>query len=141
MPGTECIEQLRNELPRLLREHPEVRHELWGMMLEAFPSRQEFMTLLEELRAAREESNRRFAEQREDMNRRFEELRADMNQRFAAVIEELRRQGEQLRSHDQRLQALHLHISSLGGRVGRGQVPPEDHRCAVVLPEGEICRR
>ncbi len=71
-------------------------------MLEAFPSRQEFMTALEELRAAREESNRR-----------FEELRADINQRFAAVGEELRRQGEQLRSHEQRR--------------------------AVVLPEGEVC--
>lgn len=42
MAGTELIEQLRHELPRLLREHPEVRHEIWGIMLEAFPSRQEF---------------------------------------------------------------------------------------------------
>jgi hypothetical protein len=62
MASTELIEQLRRELPRLLREHPEVRHELWGMMLEAFPSRQEFMGLLEELRAPREDSNRRFRE-------------------------------------------------------------------------------
>ncbi len=70
MASTELIEQLRRELPRLLREHPEVRHELWGMMLEAFPSRQEFMGLLEELRALREDSNRRF----EAMDRRFREL-------------------------------------------------------------------
>lgn len=109
MPNTELMEQLRSELPRLLREHPEVRHELWGMMLEAFPSRQEFMALLEELRAFREDSNRR-----------FEELRADMNQRFAVVIEELRGYREQLRSQDQRLCDLDLHISSLGGRVGYG---------------------
>lgn len=37
MVNGEFIEQLRRELPRLLREHPEVRHELWGLMLEAFP--------------------------------------------------------------------------------------------------------
>jgi hypothetical protein len=40
------------------------------MMLEAFPSRQEFMGLLEELRALREDSNRRF----EVIDRRFQEL-------------------------------------------------------------------
>jgi hypothetical protein len=104
MPDTELLEQLRRELPRLLREHPEVRHELWGIMLEAFPSRQEFMALLEEMRALREDSNRRF----EAMDRRFEELRADVNQRFEAMdrrFEELRAdmnqrfeaQGRQLR--------------------------------------------
>ena len=134
MPNTELMEQLRSELPRLLREHPEVRHELWGMMLEAFPSRQEFTMLLEELRAFREDSNRRFEamdrrfeELRADMNQRFaavdrhfEELRTDMNQRFAVVIEELRGYREQLRSQDQRLRDLDLHISSLGGRVGYG---------------------
>jgi hypothetical protein len=39
MADAEFIEQLRQNLPRLLREHPEVRHEIWGIMLEAFPSR------------------------------------------------------------------------------------------------------
>ena len=72
MAETEFIEQLRRDLPTLLREHPEVRHELWGMMLEAFPSRQEFMALLDEMRAMREDTNRRFEELRQDMNRRFE---------------------------------------------------------------------
>ncbi|MBI4670284.1 MAG: DUF3782 domain-containing protein [Chloroflexi bacterium] len=51
---------LKEELPRVLREHPEVRYELRGMMLEAFPSRDEFNQLLEELRQHREESNYRF---------------------------------------------------------------------------------
>ena len=55
MADAELIEQLRRALPQLLREHPEVRHELWGLMLEAFPSRQEFLAFLEELRALREE--------------------------------------------------------------------------------------
>lgn len=137
MADTELIEQLRRELPRLLREHPEVRHELWGIMLEAFPSRQEFMTLLEEMRALREDSNRRFEamdRRFEAIDRRFEEMRADMNRRFEAVdrhfeavdrrfevvIEELRKHGEELRSQGRQMRELNLHMSSLGGRVGYG---------------------
>jgi hypothetical protein len=137
MAGTELIEQLRHELPRLLREHPEVRHELWGMMLEAFPSRQEFMVLLEELRAFREDSNRRFEELRADMNRHFEAVDRRfeaINQRFEAVnrrFEAIDRRFEavdqrfealiaELRDHGRRLRELTLHVSSLGGRVGHG---------------------
>src|ERR671930_1315738 len=85
MADAEFIEQLRRNLPQLLREHPEVRHELWGMMLEAFPSRQEFMELLQETRAFREDTNQRFQELREDTNQRFQELRQDMDRRFEAV--------------------------------------------------------
>lgn len=86
---------LRTELPRVLRDHPEVRHEVWGIMLEAFPSRQEFAQILAELRAFRE-----------DTNRRFEELREDMTRRFEAAIAELRSQR--------------LHLSRLSGRLGYG---------------------
>lgn len=59
-------------LPHLLREHPEVRHELWGLMLEAFPLRQEFLAFLQELRAMREESNRRFEALQHDIAQRCE---------------------------------------------------------------------
>jgi hypothetical protein len=91
MANGEFIAQLRRELPRLLREHPEVRHELWGLMLEAFPSRQEFVALLEELRAFREDSNRQFEA---------------MDRRFATMLAELRE--------------YRLYLSVLGGRVERG---------------------
>jgi hypothetical protein len=127
MAATTFIEQLRRELPRLLREHPEVRHELWGLMLEAFPSRQEFVTLLEEIRAFREETNRRFAEMRQDLDRRFTEMRQDLDRRFEAVdrrfetvIAELRRHGEALHFQSQQLRDLTVHVSSLGSRVGHG---------------------
>ncbi|MGH8010806.1 MAG: hypothetical protein ACREQ3_27785, partial [Candidatus Binatia bacterium] len=112
----------------------EVWHELWGIMLEAFPSRQEFLTLLEEMRAFREDSNRRFEELRADMNRRFEaadrraeELRADMNRRFEAVdrhFEPIDHQLELLLAEQQALgkqqRELNLHMSSLGSHVGHG---------------------
>ena len=94
MPGPEFIDQLRTELPRLLREHPEVRHEVLGLILEAVPSRQEFATLLEEIRISREESNRRFEamdRRFEAVDRRFEEMRSEMNQRFDSVDRRSRR--------------------------------------------------
>ena len=116
MADVEFIAQLRQEFPRLLREHPEVRHELWGMMLEAFPSRQEFLTLLEEVRALRQDMNQRF----EAVDRRFEELREDMDRRFEAVIAELRRHSEELHRLGREMRELNLHMSSLGNRVGYG---------------------
>jgi hypothetical protein len=120
MADAELIEQLRRALPQLLREHPEVRHELWGLMLEAFLSRQEFLAFLDELRALREDSNRRFealqheiAQRFEAMDRRFEALQREthrgsevVDRRFDGVIAELREQR--------------LHLAALGGRVGRG---------------------
>jgi hypothetical protein len=150
MAETEFIEQLRRDLPTLLREHPEVRHELWGIMLEAFPSRQEFMALLDEMRALREDTNRRFDELRQDMNHRFEELRQDMNHRFEAVdrrfeavdrrfeavdrrFEAVDRRFEavieELRDHSRQLRDVNIHLSALGGRVGYGL---EDMVKAVV---------
>jgi hypothetical protein len=102
MADTDLLERLRTELPRLLREHPEVRHELWGLMLEAFPSRQEFLEVLRELRAFREETGRGLAELRADMDRRFEAV----DRRFEAMLAELRHQR--------------LMVSTLGLRVGFG---------------------
>ena len=78
-------------------------------MLEAFPARQEFMDLLEEMRASREENNRR-----------FEEIRQDMNSRFEVVTTELRRQGDELHRLGRQLRDLTLQVSSLGSRVGYG---------------------
>jgi hypothetical protein len=145
MADAELIEQLRRALPRLLREHPEVRHELWGLMLEAFPSRQEFLAFLEELRALREESNRRFeglqheiAQRFEAMDRRFETLLHEMNQRFEAVDRRfevvdqrfetlLREMNQRFEAVDRRFEGViaelreqRVHLSAIGGRVGRG---------------------
>jgi hypothetical protein len=78
MQPEEFAQLLRAELPRLLREHPEVRHEIWGIFLEAFPARQELTTLLEEIRAFREDADRCF----EAMERRFEA----MDRRFEAPV-------------------------------------------------------
>jgi hypothetical protein len=138
MADAELIEQLRRTLPQLVREHPEIRHELWGLMLEAFPSRQEFTAFLDELRALREESNRRFealhheiAQRFEAVDRRFETLLHAMNQRFEAMDRRfemlLREMNQRFEAVDRRFEGViaelreqRLHLSALGGRVGRG---------------------
>jgi hypothetical protein len=123
MADAAFIEQLRQNLPRLLREHPEVRHELWGIMLEAFPSRQEFMELLQEMRAFREDTNRRFEELRQDMDRRFEAVDRRfeaVDRRFEAIIEELRSHREQLDNMGRELREMRIGFSSLGICVGYG---------------------
>lgn len=91
-------------------------------------------TLLEEIRAFREDADRRFEamEQRfEAMDRRFEELRVDMDRRFGAVdqrfeaidhrfealLAEMRETRERA---DRRYRELELHLSALGLCVGRG---------------------
>ncbi|MBI4574341.1 MAG: hypothetical protein HY713_13780 [candidate division NC10 bacterium] len=102
MEPAEVTHLLRTELPKVLREHPEVRHEVLGIMLETFPSRQEFAQMLDELRAFREDTNRRSEELRQDMNRRFEAV----DQRFGTIIAEFRSQR--------------LHLSRLAGRLGHG---------------------
>lgn len=100
---------IRRILPRLLKEKPDFRHEVVGILAEAFPTRAEFSEIVIELRALRQDFNRhaeatdrRF----EAVDRRFEELIAEMRHGFEV-------QGRALRE-------LQLHMSALGGRVGYG---------------------
>ena len=117
------LDQLRTELPRLLREHPEVRHELWGLMLEAFPSRQEFLDLLQEVRAERAEAGQRFdaMDRRFDaMDRRFEEMSREMVARFEAMDRRFEEMSRRLDVVDAHLREQRVQLSSLGARVGDG---------------------
>jgi len=116
MADTDLLERLRTELPRLLREHPEVRHELWGLMLEAFPSRQEFLEVLRELRAFREETGRGLAELRADMDRRFEAV----DRRFEAVDRHFEAVDRHFEAMLAELRHQRLMVSTLGLRVGFG---------------------
>jgi len=47
------IEQLRQNLPRLLREHPEVSHKQLDLILDTFPRQWEYAVVLEEICAWR----------------------------------------------------------------------------------------
>lgn len=85
-------EEVVRSLPVLLKEHPALRTELFGILSEEFVGRSEFYEymkksderferLLQELRAFREDTNRRF----EAADKKFEEMREDSNRRFEAV--------------------------------------------------------
>ncbi len=99
------LDLIRAGLPRLLREHPELRHEVAGILAEAFPTRQEFGEMLAEVRGLREDF-RRFAEETarrfEEIDRRFEAV----DRRFEELIQEMR--------------GIRLEVSALSGRLGHG---------------------
>ena len=101
-------ELLRTELPRLLREHPESRHEIWGLMLESFPSRQEFTTLHQDLRDFREDTDRRF----ESLEDRVEGVRQDLGGQIEGVRQDLERRMQE------GFQAVRQDLDRLGQRWG-----------------------
>ncbi len=78
-------------------------------MLEVFPSRQEFMELLQQMRAFREDTSQRFQELREDMARRFEAIIAELRA-HRILLDDLQRQSREMA----------IALSSLGSRVGYG---------------------
>ena len=85
-------EEVVRSLPMLLKEHPALRMELFGILSEEFVGKSEFYeymkksderfeSILQELRAFRKDTNRRF----EAVDKKFEEMREDMERRFEAV--------------------------------------------------------
>jgi hypothetical protein len=125
----EFMQLLREGLPRLLREHPEVRHEVFGILLEVFPGRQEFTAVLEEIRALRSDVvslQQGVGGLREDMGHLREEvdgLREDVG-RLQKDVDGLREDVGGLRKEvgglRRDMDRLELHMTSLGLRVGRG---------------------
>ena len=68
-------------LPRILTEEPTLKYEIYAILEEHFPPKEEFNRILEEIEKSRIETNKRFAEAREESNRRFEAV----DRRFEAV--------------------------------------------------------
>lgn len=117
----DVVQWLRDRLPRLLQEDPRLSAELVGILAQTLSPRSELVRVLEEIRALREDMDRRFEamDQRfralqEDMDRRFEA----MDQRFRALQEEMDRrfllQAEILREHRRELRYLRVGSASSG---------------------------
>lgn len=98
MSEEQLFDLIRTALPRLLREHPEFRHEVAGILAEVFPTRQEFGEMLAEIRALRED----FSRHAEETARRFEAV----DRRFEELIRETR--------------GIRLEVATLSGRLGYG---------------------
>jgi len=69
-------------LPKLLKEHPELRYEVVGILAESFATKSDTAILLEELKKLREDFNRKADED----SRRFEAV----DKRFEAIESELK---------------------------------------------------
>jgi len=93
-------EEVIKSLPRILKEKPQIKWEIYEILSQEFlrktefyeymkKSDEKFEKIFQELRAIREDSNIRF----EEINRRFEEMRKDMDLRF----EEINRRFEEMR--------------------------------------------
>jgi len=107
-------ELLNTELPRLLREHPESRHEIWGLMLESFPSRQEFAMLHQDLRDFREDTDRRF----EGLEGQIEGVRQDLGGQMQEGFQAAQQERQDLESRMQEgFQAARQERQDLEGRI------------------------
>jgi len=114
-------EEVVKSLPMLLKEHPELRMELYGILSEEFVSRSEFYDymkksderferLLRELRAFREDTNRRF----EAVDKRFEEV----YRRFEAVDKRFEEVYRRFEAVDKRFDKVDRDFNDLKDWVG-----------------------
>jgi len=112
MEDTEFLERLRRELPRLLKERPELRAEIASILEEHLAPRRDLVLILEEIRLLRQDFNRmmerqdRFEEEMRALRRDHNALREDFNRSFAQVNERLDRHQEILERHEREMERL-----------------------------------
>ncbi len=123
---------LREELPRLLREDPEVRAQVFASLNEYFTTREETAALLAELR----EMRRVFSAHAEEHGRRLEEQgrilteQGERLERLTAAVEEHTRT---LAEHGERLERLTVAVEEQGRRL-------EEHS-RILAEHGERLER
>ena len=122
------------ELPRIIREHPEVKVELWNILSGVFAPKEEaedrFEKLLKEIQKQREESNKRFEEHQrrfEEYQKRFEEhdrkfntlwaevraLREEANRRFEEHQKRFEEHQKRFEEHDRKFNTLWSEVRAL----------------------------
>jgi hypothetical protein len=113
MEREELLSFLAKELPRFLREHPEARYELMGLLAEVFARRDEFQEILSAIRevAQRQEEHSRILEaQGRILNEHTETLREHTKtlEEFGRTLQEhtriLNEHTETLREHTKTLE-------------------------------------
>ena len=115
------------ELPRIIKEHPEVKVELWNILSGVFAPKEEtedrFEKLLKEIQRQREEANKRFEEHQrrfDEYQKRFEEHDRKFNALWAevrALREEANRRFEEhqkrFEEHDKKFNTLWSEVRAL----------------------------
>ena len=110
MEKQEIVQLLKEQLPALLEESPELERWIERLTAQRYANRQQtesrFDQLMEELRRDREEQSRKWAEQ----NRKWEESKAESDRKWAEQTEQNRRLwlevGEQKSRLDRKIGAL-----------------------------------
>ncbi|MDI7269279.1 MAG: hypothetical protein QME96_14915 [Myxococcota bacterium] len=113
------IQALLSALPEALRANPELRHEIFRILSDQFPSREETNRILQEIRDLRARFDERFAR----IDERFEALTREMNERFARVDERFealtREMNERFARVDERFEALTREMNERFARMDR----------------------
>ena len=132
MEKQEIVQLVKEQLPALLEESPELERWIERLTAQRYANRQQtesrFDQLLGELRRDREEQSRKWAEQ----NRKWEESKAESDRKWAEQTEQNKRLwlevGEQKSMLDRK-------IGALGARWGIGSERAFRHALAAVLTE------
>ncbi|MDR7415086.1 MAG: DUF3782 domain-containing protein [Armatimonadota bacterium] len=96
---------LRERLPRLLQEDPRFGAEVIGVLQQTLSPRSEFVRVLEEIRALREDFGRRFEVIERTLQLHTERFEA-MDRRFEAIERTLQLHTERFEAMDRRFEAL-----------------------------------
>jgi hypothetical protein len=144
MEREELLSFLAKELPRFLREHPEARYELMGLLAEVFARRDEFQEILSAIRevAQRQEEHSRILEaQGRILNEHTETLREHTKtlEEFGRTLQEhsriLNEHTQTLREHSRVLQE-HSQAIERHGRVLERLVEQQQRLTEEVMRVG-----
>jgi len=132
MEKQEIVQLLKEQLPTLLEESPELERWIERLTAQRYANRQQtesrFDQLMEELRRDREEQSRKWAEQ----NRKWEESKAESERKWAEQTEQNRRLWLEVGEQKSRLDRK---IGALGARWGIGSERAFRLALAAVLTE------
>ena len=132
MEKQEIVQLVKEQLPALLEESPELERWIEHLTAQRYANRQQtesrFDQLLGELRRDREEQSRKWAEQ----NRKWEESKAESDRKWAEQTEQNKRLWLEVGEQKSRLDRK---IGALGARWGIGSERAFRHALAAVLTE------
>jgi hypothetical protein len=150
MEKQEIVQLVKEQLPALLEESPELERWIERLTAQRYANRQQtesrFDQLLGELRRDREEQSRKWAEQNEkwkeskaesdrkwaEQNRKWEESKAESDRKWAEQTEQNKRLWLEVGEQKSRLDRK---IGALGTRWGIGSERAFRHALAAVLTE------
>ena len=150
MEKQEIVQLLKEQLPTLLEESPELERWIERLTAQRYANRQQtesrFDQLLDELRRDREEQSRKWAEQNRkweeskaesdrkwaEQNRKWEESKAESERKWVEQTEQNRRLWSEVGEQKSRLDRK---IGALGARWGIGSERALRQALAAVLTE------